>query len=77
MIKEFTGGDLFKIDPLIEYDKDYYKCIEEAKVDLKNNSRPKLKRYLEDIDDYDIVYLGYPNYWGNYDYGCVYIFRKI
>ena len=46
MIKEFTGGDLFKIDPLIEYDKDYYKCIEEAKVDLKNNSRPKLKRYL-------------------------------
>lgn len=63
MIEDFTGGDLFHIEQALPYSKDYNECIAEAKTDQRNNSRPKLKRYPESIDDYDVIYLGYPNYW--------------
>ena len=38
-------------------------CTELAKEELNNNVRPELKEYLNDIDDYDIIYLGFPNWW--------------
>lgn len=64
MIAELTGADLFKIEPVVPYSSDYSACIEEAKQDLKRNARPELKAYLENVDRYDTIYLGYPNYWG-------------
>uniref|UniRef100_S0DGQ3 Putative flavodoxin family protein n=1 Tax=termite gut metagenome TaxID=433724 RepID=S0DGQ3_9ZZZZ len=64
MVQQAAGGDLFKIDPLAAYSADYSACIEEAKKDQKRGARPELKAYLPDIDGYDTVYLGYPNYWG-------------
>lgn len=62
-IKEFTDADMFKIEPLNEYPLDYMECTELAKEELNNNVRPELKEYLNDIDDYDIIYLGFPNWW--------------
>ena len=62
-IKEFTDADMFKIEPLKEYPLDYMECTELAKEELNNNVRPELKEYLNDIDDYDIIYLGFPNWW--------------
>lgn len=62
-IKEFTDADMFKIEPLKEYPLDYMECTELAKEELNNNIRPKLKEYLNNIDDYDIIYLGFPNWW--------------
>lgn len=64
MIQELTDADIFKIDPLIPYAKSYNECIEEAKQDLQRDARPELKEYPENLDDYDTIYLGYPNYWG-------------
>lgn len=64
MIQELTGGDLFYIEPVTEYDADYMTCTEEAKRDLKLNARPEIKNVLDSIDAYDTIYLGYPNYWG-------------
>lgn len=64
MIQELTRGDLFQIEPVIEYDADYNTCIGEAQRDLRANARPEFKNALDDIDEYDIIYLGYPNYWG-------------
>ena len=46
------------------YSKDYSECIEEAKQDQRINARPELKQYPKDIEKYDLIYLGYPNYWG-------------
>lgn len=59
-----TGADIFKIEQVNEYSKDYYTCTQEAQRDQKTNARPELKHYLESIDDYDEIYLCYPNFWG-------------
>ena len=64
MIQELTGGDLFHIEPVTEYDKNYNTCIEEAQKDLKANARPEFKNPLVSIAEYDTIYIGYPNYWG-------------
>lgn len=64
MIADVTGADLFKIEQKVPYAADYNTCIEQAKKDLKENSRPELLNDLESIDKYDEIYLGFPNYWG-------------
>lgn len=63
-IQQATGADMFKIEPLQPYAADYNTCIEEAKKDLRGKTRPELASYPEDLEKYDTVYLGYPNYWG-------------
>lgn len=64
IIKELTDATLFKIEQLKGYSKDYNDCIAEAKADQKGRARPELKSYPENIDDYEVIYLGFPNYWG-------------
>jgi len=66
MIESFTHGVLFKIDPLKKYSADYTICTKEAQQELRTNARPKLSAYLDSIDSFDTVILGYPNYWGTF-----------
>ncbi|MDO4175359.1 MAG: flavodoxin [Eubacteriales bacterium] len=63
MIKELTGADMFKIEQCKPYDKHYNACIAQAQDDQRRNARPQLKAYPENLDSYDVIYLGYPNYW--------------
>ncbi len=63
-IQGFTGGDLFEIKTIKKYPADYMETTEVSKVELKTNARPELAEYLKEIDNYDIIYLGYPNWWG-------------
>ena len=62
-IKEFTDADLFKIDPINEYPEDYMECTEVAQKELNDDARPELKEYIEDISEYDVIYIGFPNWW--------------
>ena len=62
-IQAAVGGELFEIETVKEYIKDHMKMIYEAKDELKQGIRPELKSY-PDISEYDIVFLGYPNWWG-------------
>lgn len=64
MISEFIEGDLFKIEQSRPYSKNYQACTEEAKEDQKKEFCPKLIRYPDSLDEYDVIYLGFPNYWG-------------
>ena len=64
IIRKLTGADIFRIDPVRAYAADYNTCIEEARADRRRNARPALKEYPESLDGYDVIYLGYPNYWG-------------
>lgn len=64
IIGKLTGADSFKIEQSEPYDKDYNRCIEQAQADQRQNARPRLKDYPESLDSYDVIYLGYPNYWG-------------
>ena len=62
-IQKLTGAKLFQIEPLQEYSKDYNECIAQAQADQRRNARPELKKYPQDMEQYDTIYLGYPNYW--------------
>lgn len=64
MIQQTAGGDLFEVDTAKKYLEDYYACIEEAKQELRAQARPELKGYVENLTDYDTIFLGYPNWWG-------------
>lgn len=63
-------ADMFKIDTVRRYADSYMTCIEEAKQELHNDERPEMKERLENIDDYDIIILGYPNWWGTMPMVC-------
>lgn len=63
IIAELTGADLFKMQQLHPYAKDYNECIAQAQSDQKRNARPALQNYPDSLDGYDTIYLGYPNYW--------------
>lgn len=64
ILQKLTGAEMFKLEPVQEYSKDYNECIAEAQADQRRDARPELKDYPESLDGYDTVYLGYPNYWG-------------
>ncbi|MDE7213573.1 MAG: NAD(P)H-dependent oxidoreductase, partial [Anaeroplasmataceae bacterium] len=64
MIAKLTGGDLFEIQTVKNYPSDYYKCINEAQIELHANDRPDLKSFVESIEEYDTIFVGYPNWWG-------------
>lgn len=63
IIGNLTDGDLFRIDPVKEYSPDYNNCADEAKDELRRNARPEIKSYPKNIDEYDTIILGYPNWW--------------
>lgn len=63
-VQKLVGGDIFRIETVKEYPADYEKTTQLAQVELKEQARPQLKNYLDDICDYTTVFLGYPNWWG-------------
>ena len=64
MLADLTGGELYKIQQAQPYSEDYQTCIAEAKANLQRKARPEVRDLPEDLDVYDEIYLGYPNYWG-------------
>jgi len=64
MIRKITGGELFRINTIKKYPEDYTETTKVAQQELRDNARPELSAYLENIDDYEVIILGYPNWWG-------------
>lgn len=62
-VKELTNADMFKVEPLVPYAKDYETCIKEAKERIGN---APIKEYISDISNYDVIYIMTPIYWGTY-----------
>lgn len=58
------GADMFRIEMKEPYSLEYKKCVAEAVKDKKENARPELAGFPESIEEYDVIYLGYPNYCG-------------
>ena len=63
MIAQVCQADLFEIKPVNEYSDIYKECVEQAKTDIATNARPELKEDI-DISEYDVVFVGYPNWCG-------------
>ncbi len=64
-IQAQTGADLFEITCVEPYSDDYSTVLEEAQRDQNIQARPELADHVENMDEYDIVLLGYPNWWAS------------
>ena len=64
MIQRVTGGDIFHIETLKNYPKEYNETTDVAKKELNNNARPELTNHVKDMSSYDVIFVGYPNWWG-------------
>ncbi len=63
-IEKLTDGDMFRIDTVKNYPMDYNECTRIARTELQKNVRPRLLDKVDDMKQYSIVFLGYPNWWG-------------
>ncbi|MDR1902310.1 MAG: flavodoxin [Treponema sp.] len=64
-VRELAGGDLFEIVPVNPYPSDYNACLARASQELSQNSRPPLSTHVENMDAYNIIFIGYPIWCGN------------
>lgn len=62
-IHQKVGGDLVELELVKPYSSNYNTCLDEAKRDQEQDIRPELKTKIADMSRYDVVYLGYPNWW--------------
>lgn len=62
-IQEYTGGNLFSIQVNDSYPDNYDECMDRAADEKAENARPELATHLDSLDDYDVVFLGFPNWW--------------
>lgn len=58
-LSEKTGADLFEIAPQKEYSNVYM----QSNSEIRRGSRPELTENVSNMDDYDIVFVGYPVWW--------------
>lgn len=63
MIAAETEADMFHIETVNPYPANYNECIEVAKREKQSKARPEIKGDVR-VEDYDIIFLGYPNWWG-------------
>lgn len=64
MVAEATGADLFEIKPQKAYPAGYDECTRVAKTEKDTNARPGIVGDTK-VEDYDVVFLGYPNWWSD------------
>ena len=62
-VQEETGGDLFSIRVTDPYPSDWDECLARANQERGDDARPELVENVENLDQYDTVFLGYPNWW--------------
>jgi flavodoxin len=63
-IHEYVGGDVFEIVSIDPYPIDYDEVVEQARKEFKRDYRPGLKTKVENMDLYNVIFVGYPNWWG-------------
>ena len=65
LIQETIGGDLFRIETVDPYPLDHEPLLDQAAEEKADASRPELVDSIESFDQYDVILLGYPNWWAD------------
>lgn len=63
IIAEQTGADLFRIETVQQYPGDHDGIINQAAEERDSGARPELATHIENLDDYDTIFIGYPIWW--------------
>ena len=64
-IQEAIGGELFRIETKEKYPLEHETLVNQAKEEQNEEVRPELATHIENVEQYDIIFLGYPNWWGD------------
>lgn len=64
-IHDAVGGDIVKLETEQTYPSDYNELVDYAQEEQRRNDRPSLKTKMDNIEEYDVIFLGYPNWWGD------------
>lgn len=64
-IQEAIGGELFRIETTEEYPLEHETLVNQAKEEQNEDARPELAIHIENVEQYNIIFLGYPNWWGD------------
>lgn len=64
-IQSQTDSDIFEIVPSTPYSDDYNTVVDFAQEEQRNNARPAISGSIENLADYDVIYVGFPNWWGD------------
>ena len=65
IIAKETGADLFEIKPVKPYTTDYDECTKIASREKAMKARPEIVGKVDNFQDYDIIFIGYPIWWGD------------
>lgn len=60
-----SGADIFRIEPVTPYPTDHDTLVDQAVEEQEQNTRPAIAGQVDNMADYDVIYLGYPNWWGD------------
>ena len=64
-IHDQIGGDIIKLETEQTYPEDYDELVDYARDEQRENARPALATVIENINQYETIFLGYPNWWGD------------
>lgn len=62
-IKELTHADVFSIELVTPYPQTHNIVVEQAKKEIEVGYKPAIKGNVEDINSYDIIFIGSPVWW--------------
>lgn len=65
IIQDTVGGDLFQIETVQQYPLEHDALADQAAQEQDENARPELATHIDDLGQYDTIFLGYPNWWGD------------
>ncbi|MFR6330597.1 MAG: flavodoxin, partial [Eisenbergiella sp.] len=65
MIQDETGGELFSIRTSVVYPANRDELIDYAVQEQEEDARPELTSHIDDLDQYDVIFVGYPNWWAD------------
>ena len=63
-IQSLCKVDVLEVLPTQSYPTDHKQCVDQAKVEIRNNHRPALSTPLPNLQNYDVILVASPNWWG-------------
>ena len=65
VIQENTQGDIFRIEPEVPYPTEHDTLVDLAAEEQEENARPTINGKIEELEQYDTIFIGYPNWWSD------------
>lgn len=63
IIRDNAGADIFRIEPTTPYPMDHSELEDIAQKEQRENARPEIAGTVDDIEQYDTVFFGFPNWY--------------